>query len=136
MAALGAALALGRARTRQCPRMGLGGPGKGHGVTCAKQVVKATIIALDGREFTGFNDVLNPQMVCPRGDMPSNVGYHLCRDVCQQPGHAEVMAIAAAGEHARGATLILEGHKAVCPACLIACEAAGIARIEVKEKAR
>lgn len=101
-------------------------------MTCAKQVVKATIIALNGETFVGFNDCNKPQQSCPRGDMPSNVGYHLCRAVCEQPGHAEVMAIQAAGELARGATLILEGHKAVCPACLIVCNAAGIARIEVK----
>lgn len=101
-------------------------------MTCAKQVVKATIIAVDGREFTGFNDCNNPQQLCPRGDMPSNVGYHLCRDVCAQPGHAEVIAIEAAGDAAEGATLILEGHKAVCPTCMAACNAAGIARIEVR----
>lgn len=116
------------------PMDGPSGPARGQRVTCAKQVVKATIIAMNGQTFVGFNDVANPQAVCPRGDMPSNVGYHLCRDVCGQAGHAEVMAIEAAGEHAEGATLILEGHKAVCPTCMAACNAAGIARIEVKEK--
>lgn len=103
-------------------------------MTCAKQVVKATIITTDGRTFVGYNDADNPQAKCPRGDMPSNVGYHLCKEVCAQAGHAEVMAIAAAGDAAEGATLILEGHKAVCPTCMKALNTAGIARIEVKEK--
>lgn len=100
-------------------------------MTCAKQVVEATIIATDGTTYVGRNDCANPQAVCPRGSMPSNVGYHLCRSVCRQAGHAEVMAIEAAGEHAEGATLILRGHVAVCPECMKACNAAGIARIEV-----
>lgn len=102
-------------------------------MTCAKQVVEATITARNGRVYIGRNDCLNPQDVCPRGDMPSNVGYELCRDVCRQEGHAEVMAIRAAGDDAEGASLTLRGHIAVCPACMSACNAAGIAHIHVLE---
>lgn len=116
------------------PTDGPCGPGQGQRMTCAKQVVKATIITTDGRSFVGFNHCNNPQATCPRGDMPSNVGYHLCRDVCDQPGHAEVMALRAADFDVEGATLILEGHRAVCPTCMAALNAAGIAQIEVKEK--
>lgn len=103
-------------------------------MTCAKQVVKATIITTDGRTFVGYNNVANSQATCPRGDMPSNVGYHLCRDVCRQTGHAEENALRAADFDVLGATLILEGHVAVCPRCMAACNAAGIAQIIVKEK--
>lgn len=103
-------------------------------MTCAKQVVKATIITTDGRTFVGYNDAGNPQATCPRGDMPSNVGYELCRDVCRQPGHAEVMALRAADFDVEGATLILEGHHTVCPTCMAALNAAGIARVEVLDR--
>ena len=65
-------------------------------MTCAKQVVKATITTLDGRVFVGYNHCNNAQAVCPRGSLPSNVGYEMCREICQQPGHAEVMALRAA----------------------------------------
>lgn len=100
-------------------------------MTCAKQVVTAQISGRSGRVYVGRNDCANPQEVCPRGDMPSNVGYHLCRDVCGQYGHAEVMAIKAAGDDACGGHLILMGHKAVCPTCMAACNAAEIATITV-----
>jgi deoxycytidylate deaminase len=101
-------------------------------VTCAKQQVRATIIMPDGRRFVGTNAADNPQASCPRGDMPSNVGYELCRDVCQQPGHAEEMAIQAAGGSCPGARLYLEGHGTVCPRCLEACYNAGIRTIFIE----
>lgn len=100
-------------------------------MTCAKQTVWARVVAPDGREFHGENHCRRPQEVCPRAGMPSGVGYHLCREVCDQPAHAEVNALLAAGPHAEGATLYLEGHLAVCPDCLRACDAAGISKIEV-----
>ena len=101
-------------------------------MTCAKQVVEATIVGRSGRVYVGRNDCASPQEVCPRGDMPSNVGYHLCRDVCRQEGHAEVMAICAAGDDACGGSLSLRGHIAVCPSCMSACDAAGIVDITVE----
>lgn len=100
-------------------------------MTCAKQVVTARIVTASGLEFHGENYCNNPQEVCPRGDLPSNVGYWMCRDICDQPAHAEVNAILAAGELAEGSTLYLHGHIAVCPTCMAACNAAGIAKIEV-----
>ncbi len=104
-------------------------------MTCAKQVVTATITTQDGRVFIGRNDCANPQQVCPRGNMPSNVGYHLCKEVCRQEGHAEVMALKAADYDVIGSSLVLEGHKAVCPTCMHALNISGVAKIEVKEKA-
>lgn len=100
-------------------------------MTCAKQVVTARIIGRDGHTYTGTNACRRPQAVCPRGDRPSGSGYDLCRDVCEQEGHAEVMAIKAAGDQAEGGTLYLDGHRAVCPDCQRACDAAGIAQIHV-----
>ncbi len=98
-------------------------------MTCAKQTVTATIITPDGRHFVGTNFARNPQVACPRGDMPTGVGYELCQSVCRQGAHAEVNAIAAARAAAVGAKLYLEGHSYACAPCQAACAAAGIAQI-------
>ena len=93
---------------------------------CLKQVVTATIVTPDGERFVAMNDCENPQTVCPRDRLATGVGYHLCRDVCRQTGHAEVNALQRAGAKARGAILYLEGHTYACEPCKAACEAAGI----------
>lgn len=93
---------------------------------CAKQTVTATIVALDGHMFVGTNHCNNPQAVCPRSDLPSGVGYEMCRDICDQPAHAEVNAIMAAGEKAKGATIYLEGHTYFCCDCKKKIEQSGI----------
>ncbi len=98
---------------------------------CVKQTVTATIINSDGRRFVGTNHCLNAQAVCPRADLPTGVGYELCRDICQQPAHAEVNAIMEAGAAAQGATLYLEGHTYACEPCRTACAEAGIHEIIV-----
>jgi deoxycytidylate deaminase len=98
---------------------------------CVKQRVIATIISRDGLTYVGENDCASPQQTCPRGDMPTGVGYHLCKEVCHQGAHAEVNAIAAAGEAAWGATLYLEGHTYACLPCTDKCDAAGILEIVI-----
>lgn len=98
---------------------------------CAKQVVTATIVTPDGERIVGTNHCLNAQDVCPRGNMPTGVGYEKCRDICQQPAHVEINAIAAAGDRARGATLYLEGHTYACMLCKSAAAGAGITEIIV-----
>jgi hypothetical protein len=95
-------------------------------MTCAKQTVTATIVAPDGRRYVGTNACANPQPACPRGDMPTGVGYHLCREVCGQHGHAEAAAIQSAAGRARGGTLYLEGHSYACAACLALAAGAGL----------
>jgi len=102
---------------------------------CAKQVVHAIIVTKDGESFEGTNFCHKPQSECPRGDMPSGVGYELCVSVCNQPAHAEVNAIRAAGEKARGATLYLHGHERVCDDCHQVCQQAGIEMIVMGEAA-
>lgn len=100
---------------------------------CLKQTVRATIITPDGEWFIGTNHVENPQPSCPRADLPTGVGYELCRDICRQPAHAEVNALFEAGYRARGATLYLEGHTYACEPCKAACAAAGITEIVIGE---
>lgn len=96
-------------------------------MTCAKQRVTAVIITVDQEVFVGRNDCNSPQLTCPRIHLPSGVGYHFCQTICHQQGHAEVMAIGAAGDRAKGATLVLTGHDHFCPDCQVAMDAAGIA---------
>lgn len=98
---------------------------------CAKQVVTAVLVAPNGRRYYGENDCEAPQASCPRGNMPSGEGYHLCREVCRQKGHAEVRAILAAGEDAIGATIYLQGHVAACPSCRAFAETARVKEIIV-----
>lgn len=98
---------------------------------CVKQTVTATIIATDGQRFIGTNHCESAQEVCPRAGLPTGVGYEMCRDICRQPAHAEVNAIAAAGKHCNGTTLYLEGHTYACDPCLKACERAGIVNVVI-----
>ena len=98
---------------------------------CAKQVVTATVVAVTGRRFIGINYVNNPQGACPRADMPTGVDYELCRSVCDQPAHAEINALKAAGAEAHGATLYLEGHTYACRTCQVAAYAAGVIDIVI-----
>ena len=102
---------------------------------CAKQRVIATIVTPSGEEFVGENACLNAQIVCPRADMPSGVGYHLCQEVCKQVAHAEVAALREAGTKARGATLYLSGHTYVCDDCKAAMERADIKQTIICEVA-
>ena len=96
---------------------------------CAKLTVTAAIVTDDGGFFWGTNAVRRPQAACPRvGDAYQRNAYELCRLVCDQPGHAEMIALAKAGELAEGATIYVSHHR-ICPDCQAALERAGIARI-------
>jgi deoxycytidylate deaminase len=95
---------------------------------CAKVRVFCTLVHPDGRRWTGENSVRRAQDTCPRGGMPSGDGYHLCRDVCDQIGHAEVVALAAAGADAAGCTAYVEGRDFVCYDCQARLVAAGVRR--------
>lgn len=66
----------------------------------------------------GTNWCENPQAVCPRMGMGTGQGYHLCREVCRQPNHAEVDVCLKAGKRARGGTLYLFGHYYFCDSCV------------------
>ena len=97
---------------------------------CAKQVVTATLITPAGHRYVGTNACDAPQAACPRdaAGWARGAGYHLCREVCRQPGHAEVMAIDQAGDAAAagGGTIYLEGHTAPCAGCQAVVDRLGI----------
>ena len=84
---------------------------------CAKQNTLA-IVEKNGKYWIGTNSCIRPQATCPRGNMPSGVGYEFCNDICQQTGHAEVNAIKAAGKkNAKDSNLYLFGHYRICDDC-------------------
>lgn len=98
---------------------------------CAKQQVTATLVDKSGMFYVATNGCENPQAVCPRGDLPSGVGYELCEHVCRQRGHAEVQAIKLAGKRAMGGTLFLQGHTGPCDHCSATAQTAGVTQIIV-----
>jgi deoxycytidylate deaminase len=108
------------------------GPGR-----CAKVTTTCLIVLPDGGPiFMGQNMCDSPQEECPRGNMPTGTGYDLCDSVCKQRGHAEKMAIKAAGNYGSlsGATLYLHGHYYICDDCQEAIDKAGIKKIVIQEE--
>jgi deoxycytidylate deaminase len=100
---------------------------------CAKQMTLA-IIENKGQYWVGTNWCQRPQKKCPRGDMPSGIGYELCKTVCWQTGHAEENALQEAKKDARGATLYLFGHTRICDNCQKLIDAAGIKKTVIINK--
>ena len=100
---------------------------------CAKQVVKAVIVSKEGHVYEGTNYCNNFQSICPRDTQgyKTGEGYHLCKDICDQPAHAEVNALKEAGKDAEDATLYLTGHTYACDSCKSACSSAGISKIVI-----
>lgn len=95
---------------------------------CAKKVVKCYIVTRDFEVFEGENDCANPQPACPR---VGNEDYLKCRIICKQSGHAEIMALQAAGDKARGAEVLITGIDNVCKSCQKALFAAGVESITI-----
>jgi tRNA(Arg) A34 adenosine deaminase TadA len=98
---------------------------------CAKRRVFFEIEG-DGIIFRGENSCENPQAVCPRS---LGEDYTKCQTICRQQGHAEIQALRAAGEHARGALGCLIGHYYVCEPCARALKEAGLSAFMVQFEA-
>jgi deoxycytidylate deaminase len=112
---------------------------------CLKQIVKATIVHtgapnIDARGTlaVGYNDINNEVSECPRKDMPTGEGYHLCKEVCDQQGHAEIQALRQLEErygkdfYDEDCKVIIEGHTYACDACKQALYRKGITEIEIR----
>ena len=95
---------------------------------CAKRTVICTIVTPTGEKIVGENLCNNPQEVCPRTD---NEGYEKCRVICNQAGHAEIVAIFNAGEKAKGSRAYIEGHSYACRECQKALFAAGVLSLTI-----
>ncbi len=105
---------------------------------CIKQTVVATIITKCGETISGFNGIKNLEITeCPRvvANIATGVGYELCKDVCNQVGHAEIEAIKnSKGYDLTGATMYLTGHTYCCDNCLEAIKNSGISKVYVVSK--
>jgi deoxycytidylate deaminase len=95
---------------------------------CAKQETIA-VIENNGQYWTGSNWCENAQEICPRSDMPTGIGYELCKTICKQNNHAEVDACINARENADGGTLYLIGHTYCCDNCKKVMKQHGIKKI-------
>jgi len=95
---------------------------------CAKATVTCTLVTPEGEHIVGTNYCHNAQSACPR--LPGE-GYEKCRSICDQAGHAEVVAIALAGDKANGSRAYLQGHTYACQACQEALFAAGVISLSV-----
>ena len=65
----------------------------------------------------GFNEIQEDINICPRIDLPTGIGYEMCKEICKQENHAEINACIIAGAEAQGATLYLLGHTYCCNNC-------------------
>lgn len=97
-------------------------------MTCAKTTVRCTLVTPSGEHIVGTNACANPQPVCPR---EPGEGYEKCTTICRQQGHAEVQAVALAGDRARGARAYIEGHTYACMACQHALFGAGVRSLSI-----
>lgn len=95
---------------------------------CVKATVRCTIVTWDRKHFVGENWCENPQEICPRAE---GEGYEKCQTICNQIGHAEVVALKIAGDKALTARAYIEGHTYVCKECQHALFGAGIKSITV-----
>jgi hypothetical protein len=95
---------------------------------CAKSTVTCTIVTANGEQFVGSNYCRNAQEACPR---TLGEGYEKCRSVCDQVGHAEIVAIALAGKKAKGARAYLKGHTYACQPCQEALFGAGVISLSI-----
>ena len=91
------------------------------------------LIAPGGNIYVSTNYCNNAQSFCPRGTLPSGVGYEKCIEVCDQPGHAEENVIRLAGDDARGGYIMLYGHTYACDSCRKMASEAGVL-IEVRSE--
>jgi deoxycytidylate deaminase len=101
---------------------------------CAKRQVSCVIKSHDGLYAYGENDCANPQEKCPR--LPGE-GYEKCKTICQQAGHAEIVALNNA--KARGMDLqrgfayaTIYGHHWICNECGQALRDAGIDTVQLE----
>lgn len=102
---------------------------KGTGA-CAKVVVKAQLTTTGGEQFESTNFCLTPQTTCPRDvqGYGAGEGYHLCKQVCNQPGHAEENVIFFAKKNKapiRGSNIVVD-YSRICNNCQRICQEEGV----------
>mgnify|MGYP003740357159 CR=1 FL=1 len=96
---------------------------------CAKQTTVA-IVMKDGCFISmGTNNIMNPVFSCPRIEQgcKTGEGYNLCKEICEQKGHAEEVALTQYPQGVyKGATVYLIGHTYACKECIDLMRSSGI----------
>ncbi len=100
---------------------------------CIKQPTAAVVVK-NGKIIGRGANAGKKVEICPRvvQNCPTGTGYEYCRSVCEQEGHAEVMAIRDVLKNChdpRGADIYLEGHWWICEPCWNEIIKAGINRV-------
>ena len=95
---------------------------------CAKQRVLA-ITEIDGKIYLGENWIATPQKECPRKGLESGVGYELCKEICSQPGHAEIDLLREVDGNLQGNDVYIFGHYYVCEYCDTALNSSNVGKI-------
>lgn len=101
---------------------------------CARRTVHAILIPANlpagpgDPVFIGTNSCRTPQKECPRKE---GEDYSKCKSVCHQSGHAEIRALKNAGDHAKGATVVIIGHTHCCKECMNAMNDAGVRTVVI-----
>lgn len=101
-------------------------------MTCAKKIVRCTIITREGTPFVGENICGAPQKECPR--LPGD-GYEKCKTICEQACHAEINAMINAladGKDLKDATAVVTGIDHVCKECSRALSEAGVSQVIIR----
>ena len=105
---------------------------------CAKRRVQCLIYPIGTAPIMGENDCANPQPTCPR--LPGE-GYEKCKTICQQAGHAEIVALRKAeewtgniGHNLQGAKAFVRGHYWICEPCGKALRDAGISTVTIEHE--
>ena len=97
-------------------------------MTCAKKIVRCYLVKEGGHLYAGENTCDFPQQVCPRAP---GEGYEKCKSVCRQQGHAEELALKAAGKNAEGCDAWLSGIGYYCRECQEKLFAAGVKSLRI-----
>lgn len=98
-------------------------------ISCVKRPVFCVIVTKKEEYIFGSNWMNNPVIECPRANLPTGEGYHLCKEVCDQTFHAELDALSKACKLeviTWGASLYLTNHTYCCNNCINAMRASGI----------
>lgn len=88
---------------------------------CAKAHVVATLITKKGERYESSNFCLTPQQECPREiqGYRAGEGYHLCKTICNQVGHAKENVLFFAKKNkadVRGSTIYVD-YSWICNNC-------------------
>jgi len=112
---------------------------KYNSIQCKKQTTVAVIMKDGFLMGIGTNGISVHVDECPRdvAGMKSGEGYHLCKEVCGQFGHAEAIACFNAGMiKCKGSTLYLIGHTYCCDNCLDTMKKYGILKVVIPESGK